>query len=348
MGDLIGAVLLTKASTGEILVYVSNPGYDGNVFYNRIDREVFRRIQEDPAKPLFNRAIQAMYPPSSVFKLVTTAAGLESARLHPRVQHTCDGGYLLGDRYFGCWSVHHTQNLYGAIATSCNVYFYRASLEIGSQRILDLARQFGLGQRTGIDLMAESSGFVPTREWKHQTAGRPWLDGDTLNLSIGQGDILVTPIQVNLLTMAIANEGPAYRPYLLKEVRHHLYPDVVEVFEGGELHYNVELGAETFAVLKRGMRQAVTAGTARACDFHDFEISGKTGTAQNVHGEPHAWFSGFVSDSAIDAAERVVVTVLGENAGGGGGIAAPIAARVLRAWHTKYVLGRPLLTDLGY
>jgi penicillin-binding protein 2 len=172
---------------------------------------------------------------------------------------------------------------------------------------------------------------VPSREWKRQTAGRPWLDGDTLNLSIGQGDMLVTPLQVNVMTAAIYNEGIAYRPYLMKEIRNLRYNDVVERNQGREVLFTTDVSKATFATLKRGMETAVSAGTARGAFSPRYQVLGKTGTAQNVQDTPHAWFTCFAPGNARNPEDVIAVTVICENMGGGGLVAVPIAAAVLRA-----------------
>ncbi len=332
MGKMRGAVIVTKPATGEVLAILSNPGYAANLFYKRLDVEEYRRIESDPDKPLFNRVIQAQYPASSTFKLITTIAGLETGRLSARSSHFCDGGYMLGDRYFKCWFGRHGhQSLSDAIMNSCNVFFYRAGLDIGADTILQYARMFGFGKKTGIDLVGEVSGFVPTREWKRKTAGRPWLDGDTLNLAIGQGDLLVTPVQINMMTCAIFNEGIAYQPYLKKEIRSLYNNHAIERNEGRHVLFTTDVSKSTFAAVKAGMIRVVQGGTGSAAFSPVVQVAGKTGTAETSQDTTHAWFTGFAPADARNPEDVIAVTVVCENAGGGGAMAAPVAACIIRA-----------------
>jgi len=332
MGNMRGALIVTRPATGEVLAMLSNPGYAANLFYTRLEVEEYRKIENDPDKPLFNRVIQAQYPASSVFKLITTVAGLESGRLREDTRYLCEGGHLLGDRYFRCWfGSHRYQDLLGAIMNSCNVYFYLAGLEIGMDTIIHYANMFGLGRKTGIDLMGEAPGFIPTREWKRKAAGRPWLDGDTLNLSIGQGDILVTPVQINMLTCALYNEGVAYQPYLKKESRGLRNGRVIERNDGRHLLFTADVSKKTFSVIKEGMRRVVHGGTGSAAWSPAVMVAGKTGTAETSQDTTHAWFTGYAPADAKNPEDVIAVTVVCENAGGGGATAAPVAACIIRA-----------------
>jgi penicillin-binding protein 2 len=332
MGRMRGAVVVTRPATGEVLTILSNPGYSANLFYKRLEVEEFRRIESDPDKPLFNRAIQAQYPASSVFKLITAIAGLESGRMSEHTVHFCDGGHLLGDRYFRCWfASHRRQNLIEGIKNSCNVYFYRSGLDVGMETITHYAGMFGLGRRTEIDLIGEASGFIPTREWKRRSARRPWLDGDTLNLSIGQGDLLVTPIQINMLTCAIYNEGIVYQPFLKKEIRSLNNDHVIERNEGRHVLFTTDVSKRTFGLIKEGLRQTVHSGTGTAASSPVVIVAGKTGTAETSQGTTHAWFTGYAPADARNPEDVIVVTVICEDVGGGGGVAAPIVACIVRA-----------------
>ena len=332
MGKMRGAVIVTRPATGEVLAILSNPGYAANLFYKRLEVEEYRKIENDPDKPLFNRVIQAQYPASSVFKLITAIAGLESGRMSEDTVHYCDGGYLLGDRYFRCWyGSHRRQSLLDGIMNSCNVYFYLSGLDVGMETITHYANMFGLGRKTGIDLLGEASGFIPTREWKRKAVGRPWLDCDTLNLSIGQGDLLVTPAQVNMLTCAIYNEGVVYQPYLKKEIRSLNNDRVIERREGRHVLFTTDVSKKTFSIVKEGMRRVVHGGTGSAAWSPAVVVSGKTGTAETSQDTTHAWFTGYAPADAKNPEDVIAVTVVCENAGGGGAMAAPVAACIIRA-----------------
>lgn len=330
-----GAVIVTKPSTGEVLALLSNPGYDASLFYNRINRRDFQRIQQDPAKPLFNRAIQAMYPPGSIFKLVTTAAGVDNGIINRRSSYYCSGKHRLGDRIFRCWYGRHGRlHLLDAIKNSCNVFFYKASLDIKSSRILNYARKFNFGRRSGIDLPGESAGFVPTKKWKRKESGRPWLDGDTLNLAIGQGDLLATPMQVNMLTCAIYNEGFAYRPYIKKQIRSLKTGKVIEENPGKKVLFRNDISKSTYQLIKQGMARVVNGGTGSAAWSPAVDVIGKTSSSENQKKKTHAWFTCIATPKGLSDKEAynraIAVTVICENSGGGGAIAAPIAAIIIR------------------
>jgi len=332
MGVKRGAVVVSKPATGEILALLSNPGYDANLFYNRIDMDALIRIQKDPAKPLFNRALQGCYPASSIFKLITSIAGLEEGRANLSMRYYCSGGHMLGNRFFKCWKNHaSTFNMLDAIQHSCDVYFYRASLSIKPQNLFRYARMFGFGKKTGIDLPGESRGLVPTFSWFKKNKSRDWSDGDTFNFSIGQGDLLVTPIQVNLMTAAICNGGVAYRPYVKKEVRSLRYGRVVESNPGKRVVFTTPVSRRTFDLVRKAMVRVVARGTGFAASSPVIVVAGKTGTAETMVGEDHAWFTCFAPANAANPEDVIAVTVLVEHGGGGGAVAAPIAACIIRA-----------------
>lgn len=330
-----GAVVVTRPSTGEVLALLSNPGYDASLFYNRINQSDFQRIQLDPAKPLFNRAIQAMYPPGSIFKLVTMAAGVDNGVINEYTSHYCSGKHRLGDRIFRCWYGRHGRlALLNAVKNSCNVFFYKASLDIKASRIFAYARKFGFGRISRIDLLGESPGFIPTKAWKQKSAGRPWLDGDTLNLAIGQGDLLATPMQVNMLTCAIFNEGFAYRPYIKKQIRSLKTGKVIEENPGKVILFRNDIKKSTYRLIKRGMARVVNGGTGSAAWSPNLDVIGKTSSSENQHKLTHAWFTCIAKPKNLTGEEAyrqaIAVTVICENSGGGGAIAAPIAAMIIR------------------
>ncbi len=331
MGKKKGAIIVSKPATGEVLVLLSNPGYNAGLFYWNIEQKELTKLLNNPAKPLFNRAIQAQYPPSSIFKLVTATAGLETGRLKLSDHYICRGGYRLGNRYFKCWSNHGRLDFFGAIKNSCDVYFYRQSLKMGASAILKYARAFGFGKRTGIDLPGESKGFVPTKKWKYKQAGRPWLDGDTLNLAIGQGDILVTPLQINVMTATIYNNGIAYKPYLKKEIRSLYNNRVIQRNTGKKLLFKNNVSARTYGLLKKSMIMVVNGGTGGVAYSPKVLVGGKTGTAENSGKEDHGWFTALAPMNAKNPEDVIAVTVICENGGGGGAVAAPIAACIIRS-----------------
>jgi len=329
--DKRGGVVLIDVRDGGILAMSSEPHFDPQIFAGVVDGETWRKLVNDPGKPLYDRMIQSVYPPGSTYKLVLAAAALENDIIRPDYSTFCKGYVSLGARIFRCWkaSGHGKVDLYDAIAHSCNVYFYRLSLKTGVDPWADFARRFGFGKPTGIDLLAESSGLVPDRVYLDRVYGKSgWSKGMLLNLGIGQGDLLVTPLQMAQFAMILANRGIYYRPHLLNRI--------YDVEHQEFINYRPErrevqgISQKTFDVLLEGMYRVVNmpGGTGRACYLPDVRVAGKTGTAQNPHGEPHAWFIGF---APFDNPE-VAICVLVENGGSGGAHAAPIARKILRRY----------------
>jgi penicillin-binding protein 2 len=329
-GERIGAVVVTKPSTGEILALVSIPGFDPNIFTDRFSTEEFFILRDDESKPFLNRAIQGVYPPSSVFKMISGSAILDSD-FTPSKSVTCRGWHRIGNRVFRCWDTHGPNiDFVKGIAHSCDVYFYTAGLYIGREKILDFARAYGMDKRTQIDIPGETFGLIPEMEWFTRRYRRPWSHGDTANISIGQGDLLSTPIGMNAMTMAIVNDGVIYKPFLLKEIlsivdRQPKWEKKPEVLR------KVNLSPEQFALLRKSMEDVTKYGTARWLQYlTPVPIAGKTGTGQAGEGkENHAWFTAYAPADFTDIDDVIVVTVVVEHGGGGSAVAAPIAARLI-------------------
>ena len=219
MGENMGTLIISKPYTGEILALVSYPRFDPNFFVSGRDKEAFKNLTLDQRKPFLNRAIQAQYPAGSIFKLVVSLAILDTEIIPVDKEYKCGGGYQLGNRFFSCWTNHGSEvDLYKAITQSCDSYFYQASLALGPDTIAEYARRLGLGQKLGIDLVGELDGIIPDIQWKRDVKKDVWYDGDTLNLSIGQGFLLGTPLQINALTNIIANHGVLMKPHIVKEI----------------------------------------------------------------------------------------------------------------------------------
>ncbi len=324
-----GAAVVLDPRNGEILALVSKPDYDPALFSKPISPEVWQSLLNDPGKPLFSRSFQSVYPPGSTFKLVLAAAGLETNRVDLTAKVNCVGTYRLGTRNFDCWKKggHGPVDFYDAIEQSCNVYFYTLGLKVGLDDWAAFARRFGFGRRTGIDLPNETPGLVPDRTYFDAKYGkRGWTRGLLLNLSVGQGDLLVTPLQMAYLAMLVGNEGVGYQPHLVKEIVNRATGEVVEP----EVQtYRVEgVSKQSYSRIKEGMARVVQGehGTAKAARLPGVEVCGKTGTAQNPHGEDHAWFIGFAPrENPI-----IALAILVENGGSGGAVAAPLAGGVLR------------------
>jgi len=326
-----GAAVAVDPRSGEILAMVSRPCFDPNAFAGGIAPEVWRSYSEDPARPLLNRALSAAYPPGSTFKVITALTALELDRLGEVARfRPCAGGYRFGNRWFGCWRAegHGRLDLRDAIVQSCDVFFYQIGERLEVEELADFMVRFGFGERTGVDLPSEARGHVPTREWYDETYGQgQWTRGLLLNLAIGQGEILTTPLQMALATAAIGNGGELWEPHLFLRL---------ETAEGRVLRRarprarQVGISAESLQAVVDAMRGVVEdeRGTGRAARVSGVVVAGKTGTAQNPHGEDHAWFTALapVEDP------RVALSVVVENGGHGGAVAAPIARKILRTF----------------
>ncbi|MGH7405051.1 MAG: penicillin-binding protein 2 [Candidatus Methylomirabilales bacterium] len=331
-----GAVVAMHPQTGEILAWVSRPSYDPNLFAQRLSRESWEKLITDPAHPLQNRPLQAQYAPGSILKLVVMAAGLDTGALTPGTTFACPGYFTLGAVTFDDWEKggHGRQDLMQAVAHSCNVYFYQAALKTGIDAIARVAREFGLGQKTGIAAVGdEAAGLVPTPAWKRSVLGESWYPGDTVITGIGQGMILVTPLQIVTMVAAIANGGTLHRPWMVKRVE-SWGGEVVAAY-GPEPVRRVNLKPETLELLRQGMLGVVEDGTGKAARVRGVQVAGKTGTAQVVRKEArisgqtkdHGWFVAF----APYTDPEIAIVVIAENAGFGGVVAAPVARAVLEA-----------------
>lgn len=321
----VGALVALDPRTGEVLAMVSQPSFEPNLFIPRIPSAVWRPLINDPRAPLNNRAIQSAYAPGSIFKPIVALEGLKRGLITTRTSVVCTGGYRAGTRTFRCWRRHGRVDFFDSIALSCDVFYYQLAQRLGPDVLAQVARSFGLGERTDIDLPHERRGLVPDTRWKREVLKQPWYGGETLNYGIGQGYLAITPLQAAVMTMGIANRGVMYRPHLLKEVRtpdgqllRTVQPEVIHRYEAAPEHWE--------AVIE-GMVRVVEAGTAGAARVPGVRVAGKTGSAEfRKGGKTHAWFVAFApADNP-----RVVVCVMAEEAGGGGAIAAPIAGEWLR------------------
>jgi penicillin-binding protein 2 len=335
-----GAAVAIDPRNGEILAMVSRPAFDPNIFSlpRRTFNKIWSGIGDNPKKPLINRAISSHFPPASTFKSVTAAAGLQRGTLSPGTVYSCPGGYRLGGRFFGCWKTHGSVNLMGAIAGSCDSYFYQAALKLGDPEssgptyLASVARDFGLGQETGIDLPGGTDGLVPDPAWRQRVNKRHpdlahWYPGNTLNMSIGQGDTLVSPLQLADLCATFANGGTLWQPHIFKELR----GSKIESFAPSVRH-RVAIDAQNLAIVRAGLRSVITDGTGRGIAMPQVEIAGKTGSAEDAHHAlPHAWFMCF----APYRHPTIAIAVIVENSGHGSENAAPVAKAILEAAFPK-------------
>ncbi len=336
LGDERGAIVALDPNTGQILAMASRPTFDPNMFITGIDSGQWQALATDASRLLVNRAAQGTYPPGSVFKIVTMAAALEEGELTPGSTFNCPGTwYGLGkDWPKTCWLErgHGQVNLVQALTVSCDVTFYELGkrlYELDPTLLSRYARLFGLGAPAGLGVAGEVAGLVPDPDWKTAELGEAWFTGDSVNLAIGQGYILVTPLQVATMVAAVGNGGTLYRPQLvLKVAASSEEPE--EVFEPQELG-RIPIKPESLSAIQEGLLGAVVSpgGTA----YHAFEgmevaVAGKTGTAENPDGDPHAWFAGYAP--ADDP--QIAVVVLVENGGEGSQVAAPLFRQVVEAF----------------
>lgn len=330
-----GAVVVSKPSTGEILALVSRPSFDPNIFSDQFSMEEFFLLKNNEDKPFLNRAIQGTYPPSSIFKIVTTSAIL-NAGLPIDKYILCTGSSRIGNRIFKCWSTHGNQNLIGAIANSCDVYFYSMGLQMGRDPIIQYAESYGMNRKTEIDIPGESAGLLPEMEWFKRRYNRPWQNGDTANISIGQGDLLATPVGINVLTMAVVNDGLIYKPFVMKEILS--LADMTPLWQRKpEVLRKVNLSPAQFDIIRKGMYGVATYGTARWIQYATkVPVAGKTGTGEaGKDKETHAWFTAFAPYGATNIDDVIAVSVVVEHGGGGSGVAAPIAVKLIDSYFSR-------------
>jgi len=326
-----GAAVVIDPRNGDVLAMVSKPSKDANMFSTVIPDSLWKAILADTTNPLLNRPLDGLYPPGSTYKLVIAGAGLELGLVDRYTQFApCRGGYQFGIRFFRCWYApgHGRLGIVPAIEQSCDVYFYQLGYKLGLEEFHRFSRACGFGKETGIDLPQEASGNVPNKEWYDRRIGiKQWTQAVLLNLGIGQGEVLVTPLQLAQFYCGLANGGRVYRPHLLKAI---ISPDGRETARGGQLAFNLPFSSETIDILNEGLLQAVHGehGTARGSRIEGVTMAGKTGTAQNPHGEDHSWFVGF----APAEKPEIVACVIVENAGHGSDVAAPAVRDIIKAY----------------
>ncbi|UCD37020.1 MAG: penicillin-binding protein 2, partial [Fidelibacterota bacterium] len=324
-------------NSGNIFAYVSSPDYVLAPFTGPIPISLWEQWRDHPDKILLDRAINGLYPPGSIFKLVAVAAALAGGEIDPEETVECKNVYWFGNRAFHCniWPGHGHVNMEDAVRLSCNIYFYKLIQWIGFDAWVEMAHAFGFGSPTGVDLPLESVGLVPTPEYMdREYAEQGWTPGHLLNLVLGQGDLLVTPLQIARMTTAIANGGRLVAPKLVKTIPSSDTKDVV-----------INLPPRAWKFMQRAMYQVINGekGTGFRARVEGGAIYGKTGTAQNPHGEAHSWFSGFVKTKSN---RDLVVTILVEQGGLGSRTAAPMAAEIFAYFIAEYGDGRGDLAQI--
>lgn len=348
LADKTGAVVVLKPVSGEVLAMVSKPDYNPNIMVSserKLRSKHIRQIQKTKAE--INRAISTKYPPASAFKTLVALAALEENRITPSQRYFCPGRFTLKASYAGlkdttyhCYGVHSNMNLIEGIAQSCSTYFYELGYHIGAEPIIRYARYFQLDQKTGIDLPAEISGFVPSPLWKEKNVHSPWFDGDTINLSIGQGYIQTTLMGMVNFYSAIVNDGVIYRPHFIKEIRYAENDNIKEEIKPKVL-YELPISSSTLKTLRRALREVTLVGTTKNVFRVPgiMPVAGKTGTAQTVsfrfaHGTQHAWYIGYGPYNG-NPENIILVGVFVERGVGGAVGAAPIARDIFVHWSER-------------
>lgn len=331
------SVVVTDPNNGEVFALVSTPSFDANDFTGGIDAGTYQSLLDDPNHPLFNRAIAGALPPGSTFKLIVAAGALAEGIIDRTTSFVSVGGLQVGPYFFKDWKAggHGVTNVTRALAESINTFFYYIGggyggfTGLGVEKIASYAEHFGFGNTLGIDLPGEGSGFLPNKRWKEEAKGERWYIGDTYNMAIGQGDVLVTPLQIAMLTSTIANGGTLYQPHVA-----HAFIDSAGTHVNEPTILNAQVvDKQAIEIVREGLRQTVTSGSGRSLLGLPVTAAGKTGTAQwsNTH-KTHAWFTAF----APYEHPEVTITVVVEEGGGGDVIAVPIAKEILEWWFTQY------------
>lgn len=320
--------------SGEVLALASKPGFDPNLFVGVLTQEEWNNLVRDPRHPLLDRAIQGVYPPGSTFKLVTAGAAMETGTIVQEASFArCVGAYRFGNRIFKCWQEkgHGKLKLHEALVQSCDIYFYQLGLRLGLENWCKYAKACGFGERTNIDLPEEVRGFAPSISYYSKKYGMSdWVRGLVINLAIGQGEILATPLQMASFYSGLANKGIIFRPHVLRQV---ITPNGKVFITRKEQLTKLPFSPETLDTLNAGLIGVVNEpfGTGQAAKLPNIIVAGKTGTAQNTFGQDHAWFVCY----APAENPKIVLALLVENAGHGGSIAAPIAKIILQAFFEK-------------
>ncbi|MBU0651108.1 penicillin-binding protein 2, partial [bacterium] len=336
--DKKGAVIIMNPNNGDVLAMVSKPSYNPNIFVDgSLQAELLTILNDSKNKPIVNRSISAFYPPGSIFKLIVGLAALQEKIINKSTVYFCQGWFKIG-RVFNCWwkDGHGDQTVGQALKNSCNVFFYRTGLALGVDHISDYAFKMGLGKKTGIELAYEKEGLVPTRKWKKKEFKEEWYPGETANLSIGQGFLLVTPLQLLNAVNVIINGGYLYQPRIVKQI----IKPTGEKFDPSLMNVSkIDFSKENLDLIRKGMYEVVNApdGTGKYAKLNNVHVCGKTGTVQvagkeNISGGNvpielmnHAWF---VCYAPYEKPEISMIVFI-EHGGSGGRVAARAAKQIL-------------------
>lgn len=341
----VGAVGVMETSTGQILALASSPFFNPNLFVSGMSSKEWKTLASNPFRPMENKVVQGQYPPASVYKIITAMAGLEEGIIDKNTLYECSGRYKHGNRTYRCWKRwgHGKMDVVTALSQSCDVFFYNVGKALGVDKLAWYARACGLGEKTGIMLDKEARGLIPMAAWKKRRTGMSWQSGETLSVAIGQSYNLVTPIQVLLLTGAVANGGTIYEPSMVKRIDDSAGKTVYK--RDAKVVGSLPCSKTTLEIIKRGLWDVVNTrnGTAWGARLDEIEFSGKTGTAQvvsrttkDMKGElnespftrPHAWFAAY----APSVNSEIAVVVLVEHGEHGSTAAAPIARELIKTY----------------
>ncbi len=326
-----GGIVAMDPNNGEIICLVSKPDYDLNYFSGKLSPQVWTALNTDPEKPLFNRATQTKYPPGSTYKMVSALASLQEGIMKPNSTIVCEGSFRFGDKVFKDHGAYGSIGFPTSIEHSSNVFYYKLVLKIGFDNWTKYGKMFNFGDRTGIDIPEETRGLLPSPEYFNKIYGpKGWTQGYVVSLGIGQGELGVSPLQMASYCSILANSGTFFQPHLVKFLKN---PNTGELTPVTYKRRELEIDKEYFKIIQKGMYLAVNGnGTARSIRTSEVDIAGKTGTAQNPHGNDHSWFIAYApADNP-----KIAICVLVENAGFGAAVAAPIAQRII----LKYLFGQ--------
>jgi penicillin-binding protein 2 len=350
-GDYRGALVAIEPSSGGVLAFVSKPGFDPNLFVDGIDPQNWEALNNSPDKPLTDRALNGQYPPGSTFKPFLALAGLELNKRNPQYSINDPGYFTLpgSTHRYRDWKAggHGVVDLHKSLVVSCDSYYYSLAYDLGIDNIHNFVSQFGLGQKTGIDIQGEGAGLLPSQEWKLKRYNEKWFAGDTVSVGIGQGYDLVTPLQLATATAILANNGIAFRPHLVRYIQDSKTSQLK--FIPSEVLYNLNINPANLALVQKALVDVTNPGgtAARAGANSAYPIAGKTGTAQviafkqneksteNKVDERQRDHSLFIAYAPADN-PQIVLAVLVENGGHGAATAAPLARQVL----DFYLLGK--------
>ncbi len=329
-----GAIVALDPDNGGVLALASSPDFNPAVFSGYTSDAQWRKLVDNPDKPLFDRATMAALPPGSTFKMVLASAALQDDVINTNWTIDCKGSMLYGGRIFHCNDneAHGVVNVIQGLEVSCNVFFYNLMLKVGFQTWTKFGRMFGFGQKTGIDLQNESAGILPSKEYFDKIFGKDrWTNGYLLSLAIGQGEVSVTPLQLAAYVMSIANYGNYYQPHLVRYIKDT---------RTGKIYYTqyndrkIPISKQVFDLVREGMYLVVNGplGTGHAARLPDIAVAGKTGTAQNPRGKADSWFVAF---APFDH-PKIALAILVENSGYGGAVCAPMARKLIKYYLTKH------------